>query len=91
MWSSEHSQQRENLLGLLLFSSLWVTHLAGMGFDFIMIVPLLQSHCSFFFVFGCGVSFLVCSSVLLSMVVQQLVAVLVLSQEMSALSSTPPS
>ena len=28
-----------------------------MGFDFIMIVPLLQSHCSFFFVFGCGVSF----------------------------------
>ena len=41
----------------LTFSSLWVTHLAGMGFDFIMIVvPLLPSCYSFFFVFGCGVS-----------------------------------
>ena len=28
-----------------------------MGFDFIVIVPLLLSHCSFSFVFGCGVSF----------------------------------
>ena len=26
--------------------------MAGMGFDFIVIVPLLPSHCSFFFVFG---------------------------------------
>ena len=52
-----------------------------MGFDFIMIVPLLPSHCSFSFVFGCGVSFLVSSSVLLLMIVQQLVVILVLSQE----------
>ena len=29
-----------------------------MGFDFIVIAPLLQSHCGFSFVFGCGVSFL---------------------------------
>ena len=42
---------------ILLFSSWWVTHLAGMGFDFIVIVPLLPSHCAFFFVFGCGTSF----------------------------------
>ena len=56
-WGSECSQQWENLLGLLLFSSLWVTHLAGMGFDFIIIEPLLPSCCSFFFVFGCGISF----------------------------------
>ena len=42
---------------VLLFSSLWVTQLVGMGFDFIVIVPLLPSHCSFLFVFGRGVSF----------------------------------
>ena len=52
-----------------------------MGFDFIVIVPLLQSHCGFSFVFGCGISFLVSSSVFLSMIVQQLVVILVLSQE----------
>ena len=48
-----------------------------MGFDFIVTVPLLLSHCGFSFVFGCGVSFLVSSSVLLSMIVQQLVVILV--------------
>ena len=59
-----------------MFSSLWVTHLAGMGFDFIMIVPLLLSHCGFF-VFGHGISFfLVGSCVFLLMVVQWLVAIL---------------
>ena len=42
---------------VLLFSSLWAAHLAGMGFDFIMIAPLLPSHCGFFFVFGCEISF----------------------------------
>ena len=52
-----------------------------MGFDFIVIVPLLPSHCSFSFVFGCGVSFLVTSSVFLSMIVLQLVVVLVFSKE----------
>ena len=28
-----------------------------MGLDFIVIAPLLPSHCGFSFVFGCGVSF----------------------------------
>ena len=36
-----------------------------MGFDFIVIAPLLPSHCGFFFLFGCRVSFLVGSSVFL--------------------------
>ena len=52
-----------------------------MGFDFTVIAPLLPSHCGFSFVFGCGVSFLVSSSVFLSMTVQQLVVILVFSQE----------
>ena len=50
-----HTSVRMSLV--LAFSSLWVTHLEGMEFDFIMIVPLLMSCCSFFFVFGHGVSF----------------------------------
>ena len=50
-------------------------------FDFIVIAPLLPSHCGFSFVFGCGVSFLVSSSVFLSMIVHQLVVILDLSQE----------
>ena len=63
-----------------------------MGFDFIVIAPLLLSHCSFPFVFGCGVSFLVSPSVFLLMIVQQLVVILVLSQEgVSARPSTLPS
>ena len=63
-----------------------------MGFDFIVIVPLLQSHCGFPFVFGCGVSFLVSSSVFLSMTVQQLAVIPVLLQEgMIARLSTLPS
>ena len=47
-----------------------------MGFDFIVIAPLLPSHCGFSFVFGCGVSFLLSSSVFLSMIIQQLVLLL---------------
>ena len=86
----------------LLFSSLWVTHPEGMGFDSIMIAPILLALRGFFFVFECGVSsfpsyqlsvasslslnvgyllFLVGSGILLSMAVQQLVAMLVLLQE----------
>ena len=88
---SEPSLQWVDFSGIM-FSSLWVTHPVVMGFDFIVIVPLLPSHCSFSFVFGWGVSFLVSSSVFLSMTVQQLVVILVLSQEsMSAHPSTPPS
>ena len=62
-----------------------------MGFDFTVIAPLLPSHCGFSFIFGCGVSFLVSSSVFLSMIVQQLVVILVFSQEgVRARPSTPP-
>ena len=68
------------------------SHPAVMGFDFIVIAPLLLSHCGFSFVFGCGVSFLVSSIVFLSMIIQQLVVNLVLSQEgVSVRSSTLPS
>ena len=63
-----------------------------MGFDFTVIAPLLQSRCGFSFVFGCGVSFLVSSSVFLLMIVQQLVVILVFSQEgVKARPSIPPS
>ena len=50
------SYQWENFLGIII--SLWVAHLTGVGFDFIMTVPFLLVHCSFFFVLGCGLSFL---------------------------------
>ena len=63
-----------------------------MGFDFIVIAPLLPSHCSFSFVFGCGVSFLVSSSVFLLVIVQQLVVIPVFSQEgVTTRPSTLPS
>ena len=63
-----------------------------MGFDFTLIAPLLPSHFGFSFVFRCGVSFMVSSSVFLSMIVQQLVVILVFSQEgVRARPSTPPS
>ena len=56
MWGSDlHNSGRTSLV--LLFSSLWVTHLVGMEFDFIIIVPFLPSRCGFFFIFGHGVSF----------------------------------
>ena len=62
-----------------------------MGFDFIVIAPLLLSHYGFSFVFGCGVSFLVSSSVFLSMIVQQLVVIPVLAQEGLSAHPTPSS
>ena len=63
-----------------------------MGFDFTVIAPLLPSHCGFSFVFVCGLSFLVSSSVFLSLIVQQLVVILVFSQEgVRAHPSTPTS
>ena len=82
-----HNSGRTSLV--LLFSSLWVTHLAGMGFVFIVIVPLLPPFCGLFFVFVHGLCFLVGSSVLLLMVVQHLVVILELSREqMSSYPST---
>ena len=75
----------------LLFSSLWVTHLAGMGFDMVVSAPLLPPHCDFFFVFGLEVSFLVGSSIILLIADQQLAAISVLLQEeMSICPSTLP-
>ena len=67
-----------------------------MRFDFIMIVPLLPSHCGFSFVFCCRISFFwgggVFSSILLSNVIQQKVAIsLLLQKEMNASPSTLPS
>ena len=56
MWDSKPSQQCENFFGIIVLQS--VAHPLGMGFDFIVIVPLLPSCCSFFFVFGRRVSFL---------------------------------
>ena len=47
-----HNRGRTSLV--LLFSSLWATHPLDMGFDFIVIVPILPSYCGFFFVFGCS-------------------------------------
>ena len=71
---------------------LWSTGSRRDFIDFIAFAPLLPSHCSFSFVFGRGVSFLVSSSVFLSMTVQQLVVILVLLQEgVSTCPSTLPS
>ena len=50
-----HNSGRTSLV--LLFSSLWITHPAGMEFDFIVITPLLPSDCKLFFVFRHWVSF----------------------------------
>ena len=47
----------------------------------LLFAPLLPSHCSFFFVFGCEVYFLMSSSVSLLMIVQKLVVIPVLLQE----------
>ena len=63
----------------------------GYGIWFYYDCTLLPCHYSFLFVFGHGVSFLVGSGILLSTVVQQLVAILVLLQEMSKHPSTLPS
>lgn len=78
-----HNRGRTSLV--FLFSSYL---LRGMGFEFIVIVPLLLSCCDFHFFFERGVSFLVCSSVLLLIVVQQLVAVMV-QEEMNRHPPTP--
>ena len=48
---------------VLLFSHLWVAHLAGMGFDFNMIAPLLLP-CGFSFVLGWSIIFLAMAVIL---------------------------
>ena len=68
------------------------SHLASMEFDFVMIVPLLPFTGAFSLSLDVGYLFLVSSSILLSMVIQQLDVILVLSQEkMSTCPSALPS
>ena len=91
-WKLDTGFRTFTTVGELLWYYCSPVYLVGMEFDFIMIVPLLPSYCGFFFVFGCGVSFLVGPSILLLMVVQQLGVILVLlKEEMSTCPSTPPS
>ena len=84
-WGRKESDTTERHL-LYFYFSLCVTHLSDMGFDFIIIV-LLRLLC----LWTSGIFFLVGSSVLLSIIVQQLVTVLVLSQEEMSVYPSPPS
>ena len=52
MWGWEPSQQWENFFGIIILQFVGYPPL-DMGFDFIVIVPILPSHCDFFFTFGC--------------------------------------
>ena len=89
-WGPEPSQQCKNFFDIIVLQFVGCP-LSSYRFGFTMIVPLLLSPCNFSFVLGCGVSFLGVSSVFLQMIVQQLVAILVLSQKISTHSSTLPS
>ena len=60
--------------------TLWAP-MVDMRFDFKCDCTFLPSYCGFSFALGHGVSFLVDSNILLLMVVQQLVSILVFSQE----------
>ena len=75
-WGSEPSQQLENFFGIAILQFV-VCPLGGYRIWFYHNCALLPSCCGFFFVFGCEVS-LVGSSILLTVVVQQLVVILVL-------------
>ena len=54
---SQNFQNSERTSLVLLFSSLWVAHPTGIGFDFIVIAPILLFRCSVSFVFGHGCLF----------------------------------
>ena len=81
--------QNSGRSSLLFFSSAWVMHLVDIGFDLILIVPLLPpSSLSLDVGYLSSVGF----RTLLSVVVQYLVAILeLLQEEMSTYPSTPPS
>ena len=88
MWGSETSQQCENFFGITVLQS--VGHPPGEYGIWFDCVYTPTGHLLWLLCFWWGVSFLVGSSILLSMVVQQLVAILVLLQEeMSVCPSTP--
>ena len=74
-----HNSGRTSLV--LLFSSLWVTHPAGMGFDFYCDCAPPTNFLRLFCLWMWGIFFLVGSSILLLMVFQHLVAILVLLQK----------
>ena len=56
-WCGSQNLHNSGRTFLVLFSSLWVAHPAGIGFYFVMIAPLLRSCYSFLFVFRHGVPF----------------------------------
>ena len=56
-WRGVQKLHNSGRTSLALFFRLWVAHLVGVGFDFIVIIPIIPSHCSFLFVFGHEVSF----------------------------------
>ena len=77
MWGSEPTQQKQNFFGIIVLQFV-VTDPVGLGFDFIMIVPLLLSHYGFFFVFGCRVFLVGSSGVFVVVVVNGYSAVVIL-------------
>ena len=66
---------------VLLFSSLWVTHWAAIGLDFIVIVPLLPSHWGFFCLWTWGILFYWVPASSCQWFVQQITGILVFSQK----------
>ena len=92
MWGSKPSQEWENFFGLIVLQ--FVGHPPG-GYGVWFLLWLCSSHClaaSAFWSLGMWYLFLVVSIILLKLVVQQLVMILVVSQEkMSTHLSTPPS
>ena len=89
MWASELSVLWENYCSISIFQ-FWVSLLVDIGFNFIVIASLLPT-CYSFLSLDVGFLFVVGFSILLSMVVQQLFAIWVLSQEeMSTSPSTLP-
>ena len=90
-WGSEAPLQWVDFCGIIVLH--FVSHPpSSYGVWFYCDCALLPSHCGFSFVFGCGVSFLMSSSVFMLMIVQQLVVILVLSPEgVRARPSTLPS
>ena len=96
MWDPEHSQQLGNIFGINVL--LLVSHPSS-GYEIWFYHDSAPpSHCDFFSVFGCGISFFFFfgggggSGILLSIIVQQLVAIFVLSQEEMSMcpSALPP-
>ena len=84
-----HNSGRTSLV--LLFSSLWVTHPGVWNLILSWLHPSYHLTATSSLSLDIEYLFLVSSSILLSMVVQQWVAILALSQEMSTCPSTLPS